>query len=524
MKPETAKLLLEKAQEFREDPEALWDGMGKEEFFLLITNLTNKGTSGEATKLLEQIASEEVKYEIPQRHQPLVEKIEKQFSFTGDEARVNMSSIRADNLVLEAEKEAQQQVSLEEKSSETESKPSEVSPTTTSITLPQQPPQQPSRIKEPERKPSILEQIPIPRRIPQPLQRIAYSGARAGTTGLVNLARGALSAVGRIGLGFTAGTGSVLDTIGVILAIVLIILVLIVIFIGSSSISRHQKAYLGFAQELIEGSQFIKVIKTTPQTTFATVPGSVSYTITVEAPKEILSNVHVEDTISVSGETPMTLPGGGPWDIPQITQTTPWTQSFNVSLPGTIRNSFIINTVTVTADVVGQPKQTSSTSLSISVGAPPQDCPSGWPIAHGWIDQGPDGTYSHNGLEAIDAEVPPTLNYRGQLKGVHDVFSTHKGTVVFRGKDGYDGNYVKIRGVCEGNEFFSLHVHFDTMSVVIGQEVVKGTVLGKAGDTGFANSVHDHYAFQGLKMQPPYIPVAIPRGCVGFANCGFVEW
>ncbi len=159
------------------------------------------------------------------------------------------------------------------------------------------------------------------------------------------------------------------------------------------------------------------------------------------------------------------------------------------------------------------------------------DCPegpSGWPVTtdrglNYYVAQGPfsPSGYSHNGLEAID------VSYDGRINLAKRAIATHPGTVASVGIDSYGGYYVDIRGKCNGGEFRSRHVHMYTTWVTDEQTVVRGTLLGPVGDTGYATGKHDHYEFRAinrfdgnpfanspLPMAPPYIPKVVPRGCV----------
>ena len=63
------------------------------------------------------------------------------------------------------------------------------------------------------------------------------------------------------------------------------------------------------------------------------------------------------------------------------------------------------------------------------------------------------------------------------------------------GLEGLHGNYVIID---HGNDEFSLidHMQKDSVKVEVGNEVTRGTVLGKIGNSGDSGSPHIHYALQ----------------------------
>lgn len=64
------------------------------------------------------------------------------------------------------------------------------------------------------------------------------------------------------------------------------------------------------------------------------------------------------------------------------------------------------------------------------------------------------------------------------------------------------GNYVKIN---HGNGNFTLYAHLDTVNVKIGDKVVKGTELGRMGNTGNSYGAHLHFeVFKNNTRVDPY--------------------
>lgn len=258
-------------------------------------------------------------------------------------------------------------------------------------------------------------------------------------------------------------------------------------------------------------SRYIGVSKTTPQTDFenTNIPDTIPFKITVTSPQGKLTNVSISDQATASGKDISETIGTQSWKVAQIADSWTTDYSLNISseLKNKIRDSTIINIVTVTADVEGvSGTQTSSSSLAIQIGTPPDECPSGWPIANGWVNQGPDGPATHQGNEAIDIHG-----------NVGDpVLATLKGTA-YPFVDKYGGHDVELFGTCNGRTIRVLFVHLDGWSVpTVGKLVRRGEQLGIRGCTGECHSPHLHYQFKdGFKMAPPFIPVAVPRGCVG---------
>ncbi|MBN1285094.1 MAG: M23 family metallopeptidase, partial [Anaerolineae bacterium] len=77
--------------------------------------------------------------------------------------------------------------------------------------------------------------------------------------------------------------------------------------------------------------------------------------------------------------------------------------------------------------------------------------------------------------------------------GVHigtPILATHSGQVIFAGwSDRGYGNLVVVKN----NSFITYYGHFDSFSVVEGQWVPAGAVLGLSGNTGNSTGPHLHY-------------------------------
>jgi murein DD-endopeptidase MepM/ murein hydrolase activator NlpD len=163
----------------------------------------------------------------------------------------------------------------------------------------------------------------------------------------------------------------------------------------------------------------------------------------------------------------------------------------------------------------------------------PEECPSGWPITDSaYISQGayaPGCSHSaFGGLEAIDLGGGP-----------FNVVATHAGVVTEAGWDDCCGNYIKIGSTCNGLEFYSKYCHLASMSVSPGDSVAHGTTIGESDNTGTCTTGwHLHYAFHYASgastgagdgsyvdnppfMDPPYLPVEIPRGCCDYCGVSF---
>uniref|UniRef100_A0A831Z0Q3 M23ase beta-sheet core domain-containing protein n=1 Tax=candidate division WWE3 bacterium TaxID=2053526 RepID=A0A831Z0Q3_UNCKA len=136
-------------------------------------------------------------------------------------------------------------------------------------------------------------------------------------------------------------------------------------------------------------------------------------------------------------------------------------------------------------------------------GNPPVTLPTGWPVANGCITQGPDGSYSHGGTEAIDiGSVSTGTAVRATFNGVVQRACWEPGEGGCD-SDGY-GNYVRVSSL-DGN-FSAVFAHLASISVGDGDRVTVGQQLGTVNNTGNSSGTHLHYEFRGLPMSEPYIP------------------
>lgn len=163
----------------------------------------------------------------------------------------------------------------------------------------------------------------------------------------------------------------------------------------------------------------------------------------------------------------------------------------------------------------------------VILGNPPDLPPSGWPLLHGAMTQGPetDPFPSHNSKD--DREAIDIISQRGD-----PVTATHNGEVVSARDEGCGGKTVRIQSKKLG--FTSIYAHLDTINVNKGDLVVFDQQIGTLGQSGYwfrcVRGAHLHYALiDGLFMGAPYIPVPRARikGCGALrpfsSECG-VNW
>lgn len=270
-------------------------------------------------------------------------------------------------------------------------------------------------------------------------------------------------------------------------------------------------------------------------------PVTIQYEITVTALEGDLTEIVFNNAYNITQEPQVASPPSVTIPEPPdtISAGTSYTFRYTVSYPETFRDSYICDTFEVAANADGT-RDTSYATACITIGRAPviTDCPSGWPFNPGRnpryvVSQGPNATFSHRGLEAVDIAIP---GYTGSNEIIH---TTHAGTVVERGRSSSGALYVRIASICNGQPFTSSHWHFAVIydAITVGTVISKGTPLGIAGNTGVCafnpdcipgapGREHDHYQFglknsSNIRMSSPYIPISgdALEGCVGIANC-----
>lgn len=91
------------------------------------------------------------------------------------------------------------------------------------------------------------------------------------------------------------------------------------------------------------------------------------------------------------------------------------------------------------------------------------------------------------------------------------VFATEKGTVVEAKYDALAGNYIVLR---HPGGWSSRYMHLNKMSVVPGQSVNRGSVIGFSGNTGRSTGPHLHFelAYRGVPVNSANLLVASHLG------------
>lgn len=238
---------------------------------------------------------------------------------------------------------------------------------------------------------------------------------------------------------------------------------------------------------------------------FTNLGSPIKYTLIVTAKEKGLINIRLTDNsvFNCSGNPPSVPPKTfppfslEPGKSSTLTYQTETNDQFN--------NCTVVNTATATFDVPDDSKtgQTAAASFALTIGSPPQDCPSGWPTASGknWIIQGPWADWSHDFpgyREAIDDPV------------YTDAFATHAG-LIGSNPNPCLGNNVTITSTCEGKTIVTTYAHLSAVSVSVGQKVNRGDKVGVTGRSSAygcpMQGIHLHYQFsENFQMGAPYFP------------------
>jgi hypothetical protein len=255
----------------------------------------------------------------------------------------------------------------------------------------------------------------------------------------------------------------------------------------------------------------------------------VDFVITLTVKDTRLTDVTVTDemrkTDSDGNVTPITVDrDGNPFatlNCPAIMEPlTICTNTIRIGVDSTFNDSVITNTATVNTTPEGEATVSDSVTKNLIVGSPPANCPRGWPST-GAITQGPEGSTSHSSIrfgeyEAIDI---------GEQQG-RPVYATLEGTVENIVTVNSSDKRVTIKPTsCPGLNVVNFW-HLSVVSVTEGQTVSFGQQIGLVGAfiLDGVPQPHTHYQFneqgnRSFRIEPPYIPVSVPRTCNGRTAC-----
>lgn len=352
---------------------------------------------------------------------------------------------------------------------------------------------------------------------------LAGSGVNGVTSSLSNIGNFLSGAAGGLG---TLVIGNIIIPFIIIIVTIPVVVALILFVINSGAYITPQ----GHGGETAPGiviSPYIDISKVaSPPGPFengdAKLKAPIKYTVTVKAKQGTLTNIHFENTCQIKMESagpactaplPDTIPDS-------ITETDPFVFEYTKDFSDpTIIDAYITDSFTVVAD---SPKQTGAKAMvtaTLKIGKPKDECPSGWAILP---ESGEnhlnvlEGSFTKGGTHDVIEATDITASIG------HTVTARHSGTVESIPEES-GGNYganVRIHSNCNGQNIMTIYGHFSQIGVRTGDTVTSGQTIGLSGDTGMGGA-HLHYEFSPpgiIKMEPPYLPKAIPRGCYGNCN------
>jgi hypothetical protein len=203
----------------------------------------------------------------------------------------------------------------------------------------------------------------------------ALSASFGGGLGGFTLARAGQG----IGSFFGALASAVLGAVGIPILTTFLVFPLVVIFI---LFMINSGAYIVPPSLSSLGSEnpYIDIVKTSdPKGPLqnSDLPLVVTYTITITAKQQALTNVVIKDECSVISEAgsrdcpapDISVPGG------TISVGSPFVFTYTADLDNSYKDSLVVNTVTVTAGTAdGGDPQTASGGMSLTIGTPPAGC------------------------------------------------------------------------------------------------------------------------------------------------------
>lgn len=198
-------------------------------------------------------------------------------------------------------------------------------------------------------------------------------GAARGAT-LASMTAGTLGVLGFIGssIGIAIATPVIISIIVIPPLIAFIMLVInnsayvVPPSLSGSGIGRISSPYI----DIVKNASPAGPLKNTD------LPTEVTYTVTIKAKKNALTNIKITDTCQVISRDNVPCPD---FNLPvapaSISPTTPFVFTYSANLSTGFGDSVVINTIQVTADTLEQSGATTEASNSLTIGNPPISCP-----------------------------------------------------------------------------------------------------------------------------------------------------
>lgn len=177
--------------------------------------------------------------------------------------------------------------------------------------------------------------------------------------------------------------------------------------------------------------------------------------------------------------------------------------------------SFLYVTVLAVAPIISSIAQLESSAGApyqlVTGGVVPEGCPSGWPVASGYVTQGPRTTSTHRGTEAIDIGIGNNT----------PIIATHNGLARYNSTNGPYGNFIDVTGTCNGIAFTTRYAHMNIGAFAGEKLVTKGENIGLSDDTGNSTGPHLHYEIRGGNLGDinQFLPKRVTPGCIDYGNC-----
>ncbi len=365
-----------------------------------------------------------------------------------------------------------------------------------------------------------------------------FSAAGSFFTGLASTIWGGLSAAGGAITGFLSGAGNLLIGISGLSPSVALAAVPVAGSIGAIAIGGtivgivtattffNPETDVGGVQTPGE-NQFLSISKTASPERMDLPGPDITFTITLTA-KTNLEEIRVIDQLRVTnrnGTFSITADKNGNQFSPVPCNLTlaageQCTYIFTITTDNRFEDSIVTNTAEVTAKPVGQQFTSANATTTVIIGNPPAACPRGWP-ATGRVSQGPEGSFSHSSAQWGQYEAIDIAQAMGR-----PVYATVEGTVIeSRPVNDFDQR-LGIQPIdCPGLNIVN-YWHLSAVFVVPGEVVRYGQEIGRVGAFVIDGvpQPHTHYQFnrpgdRSFKIEPPYIPVAVPRTCNSEVEC-----
>jgi murein DD-endopeptidase MepM/ murein hydrolase activator NlpD len=181
---------------------------------------------------------------------------------------------------------------------------------------------------------------------------------------------------------------------------------------------------------------------------------------------------------------------------------------------GFSNNPVELTNKTLAPELFKQPGVSEGSTIACQVGA--GECR--WPV-RGCITQGPNGSFSHQGTQAIDISANLGTDVGATYDGVVNIVITGFGPTERTTYRSF-GNAVYIQHTAiingQSRSFTGIYAHLATVSVRRGDTVTQGQKIGTVGSSGYSTGPHLHY--QTSIPINSVLPSVVPQ-CNNIGEC-----